>query len=235
MNLDRHDHLRRFYRLMEELEQRIGGARMLADCNGRLTWPRRGVYFFMEDGEYRSDSGTGPRIVRVGTHGLKAGSGTSLWNRLSQHRGSARSGGGNHRGSIFRLIVGTALIERDGFVCPTWDDGKSSAPPDVRAREQPLERTVSKTISTMRFVWLEADDEPGRHSIRGTIERNAVALLSNFEKEMIDPSSGAWLGHYCNRSRVRASGLWNHNHVKGAYDPQFLDQLEALIEAQGEL
>jgi hypothetical protein len=49
-------------------------------------------------------------IVRVGTHALETGSQTTLWKRLSQHRGQARSGSGNHRGSIFRLIVGTALI-----------------------------------------------------------------------------------------------------------------------------
>jgi len=35
--------------------------------------------------------------------------GTTLWARLSQHRGSAKSGGGNHRCSIFRLLVGRAL------------------------------------------------------------------------------------------------------------------------------
>ena len=33
-----------------------------------MYWPQRGVYFFMEDGEERSDSGSGLRIVRVGTH-----------------------------------------------------------------------------------------------------------------------------------------------------------------------
>jgi hypothetical protein len=52
------------------------------------------VYFFMEEGETRSDSGIGARIVRVGTHALKEGSGTKLWTRLSQHRGQEKSGGG---------------------------------------------------------------------------------------------------------------------------------------------
>jgi hypothetical protein len=55
------------------------------------------VYFFREAGETRCDSGNGPRIVRVGTHALKAGSSTKLWTRLSQHRGKS-AGGGNHRG-----------------------------------------------------------------------------------------------------------------------------------------
>ena len=94
--------------------------------------------------------------MRVGTHALKPGSGTSLWNRLSQHRGQVRSGGGNHRGSIFRLIVGTALIARHGYEFPTWDDRASAASSDIRAGEAALEREVSKTIGAMRFLWLGA-------------------------------------------------------------------------------
>jgi hypothetical protein len=33
-----------------------------------MVWLQRGVYFFMEGGEHRTDSGEGLRIVRVGTH-----------------------------------------------------------------------------------------------------------------------------------------------------------------------
>src|SRR4051812_44969055 len=104
----------RFYSILNQLEKTIGGPRALADGRGRMKWPARGVYFFREAGENRSDTGEGPRLVRVGTHALKAGGSTTLWGRLSTHRGQLRGGGGNHRGSIFRLIVGTALIARDG-------------------------------------------------------------------------------------------------------------------------
>lgn len=233
--MNRLDDLRRFYRLLDILEERLGGVRVLSECNGRLSWPRRGVYFFMEQGEERSDTGAGPRIVRVGTHALKHGSQTILWKRLSQHRGTSRSGGGNHRGSIFRLIVGTALIARDGHSCPTWDDRRSSAPADVRSSgEIALERAVSRTIGAMRFLWLGIDDEPGKQSERGYIERNAIALLSNYGKGSIDPPSPGWLGNCCNRPRVRASGLWNANHVEESYDLAFLDRFEALVTAQGE-
>jgi hypothetical protein len=135
--------LQSFYGLLGSLVERVGGARTLAACSGRLGWPRRGVYFFMEDGEVRSDSGTGPRIVRVGTHALTKGSGTKLWSRLSQHRGQTKSGGGNHRGSIFRLIVGTAIMARSGLDFPSWGHG-SNAPADVRAGESALESEVSK-------------------------------------------------------------------------------------------
>ena len=107
--------LRTFYSLLVSLEAKIGGARKLAGCTGRLIWPKRGVYFFMEEGENRSTSGSGPRIVRIGTHALKEGSATKLWTRLSQHRGQEKSGGGNHRGSIFRLIVGATISVRHGY------------------------------------------------------------------------------------------------------------------------
>ena len=226
--------LRRFYGLIDDLASRLGGARVLSACSGKLHWPQRGVYFFFENSERRCGSGNGPRVVRVGTHALKAGSGTTLWNRLSQHRGSAGTGGGNHRGSIFRLIVGTALMARDGHDCPTWDDRRSAAPRDVRAAEQPLERHVSAVIGAMPFLWLPIEDESGPESDRGIIERGAIALLSEWGKEAIDPPSKTWLGRYCTRERVRKSGLWNANHVDETYDPAFLDQLEDLVMQTGE-
>lgn len=194
--------IERFYKMIARLDQKIGGARMLASCSGRLTWPARGIFFFQENGEERSDSGTGLRIVRVGTHALKEGSGTRLWRRLSQHKGRMRSGGGNHRGSIFRLIVGTALIERNGHDFPSWGQG-NHAVRMIRQSEHALERLVSETIGEMPFLWLNIDDEPGPDSLRGYIERNSIALLSNYNKPAIDPPSQTWLGHHCNRERVR--------------------------------
>ena len=168
---------------------------MLKDCSGKMNWPRRGVYFFLESGQNRCNSGVGPRVVRVGTHALKSGSRSTLWGRLSQHRGTVRSGGGNHRGSIFRLTVGAALIRRDGYVCPTWGSG-NSASKDVRESEQPLERVVSATLGNMPLLWLMVDDKPGPDSLRGYIERNSIALLSNWQREPIDLPSPDWLGQY---------------------------------------
>ena len=233
MEPDRLDHLKAFYRVLSTLADRTGGPRTLADSSGKLSWPARGVYFFMENGELRTNSGDGPRIVRVGTHALKEGSQTTLWKRLSQHRGTARSGGGNHRGSIFRLIVGTALMERDGLGCPTWDNRRSSAPAEIRAAERVLEQAVSRTIGAMRFLWLPIGDQSGPDSERGYVERNAIALLSNYGKPPLDPPSPGWLGHHCNRPRIRASGLWNANHIDESYDPAFLGRLEQLAERQG--
>ena len=227
--MPRLEHLKRFHCLLGTLEERLAGACQLSDCNGRMPWPKRGVYFFREPGEVRTDSGTGPRIVRVGTHALKVGSRTTIWNRLSQHRGPMRSGGGNHRGSIFRLIVGTALIERDGLDCPTWDN-RGTVSREVRERERHLETAVSKVIGEMPFLWLAVEDAPGPASLRRFIERNAIALLSNRGKQPIDPPSRSWLGHHCNREKVSGAGLWNSNHVEEPYDPTFLDTLADLIK-----
>lgn len=224
-----HD-LVRFYALLQRLEQAVGGARRLADCTGRMDWPRRGVYFFREEGESRSDSGTGPRIVRVGTHGLKAASGTKLWTRLSQHKGQLSTGGGNHRGSIFRLIIGAALAERHGYHFPTWSEG-NSAKNDVRRNELLLEREVSTFIGRMPFVWLAIDDDAGPDSRRGYVERNSIALLSNYGKQSLDPPSQEWLGHKSDRQRVCSSGLWNQNHVDESYEPVFLHKLDELVAA----
>lgn len=64
-------------------------------------------------------------------------------------------GGGNHRGSIFRLHVGTALLGIG--LCPeaaaTWGQG-GSATPEVRRIEYPLEQAVSDHIGAMPFLWL---------------------------------------------------------------------------------
>jgi hypothetical protein len=228
--MSRLDDLIRFYELLDRLEAQIGGKRKLDTCTGSMQWPKRGVYFFFEDGELRSGSGEGPRVVRIGTHALKAGGKTSIWNRLSQHRGPLKTGGGNHRGSIFRLHVGTALKKREHWTedaAEEWGIG-SSRGRAVRDRERPLEVAVSKHIRQMPFLWLCVNDEPGPGCMRGWIERNAIGLLSGFH-EVIDPPSTGWLGHWADREDIRCSGLWNVNHVREGYDPEFLRDLEELI------
>lgn len=224
------DDLSRFYDLISKLDQSIGGARKLSDCNGYMQWPKRGVYFFQEPEEFRNNSNQ-LRIVRVGAHALKTDSKTKIWNRLSQHKGQQRSGGGNHRGSIFRLIVGTAIIEKDDLRFPSWGKG-STANKDTRTSELSLERMVSQRIGDMPFLWLTIDDDANPQSLRGYIERNSIALLSNYSVKSGDMPSQNWLGHSCDRKRVRESGLWNSNHVDENYDPKFLDTFEQLINQQ---
>jgi hypothetical protein len=227
MSAERLADLRRFYDALDRLSQRVGGARLLGDGPGPIGRTARGVYFFFEPGEIRSDSGEGLRVVRVGTHGLKAGSKSTLWQRLSQHRGT-HDGHGNQRGSIFRRLVGNAMLRRGGIDLPSWGEG-SSAPPETRLAERPLEMRVSAYLGSLPYLWLVLDDEPGPASLRGYVERNAIALLSNCGKEPLDPASQGWLGRSSTRERVRESGLWNNEHVADGCDPGFLDQLERIV------
>ena len=119
-------------------------------------------------------------------------------------------------------------MARNGHDVPSWGQGHN-APSGVRVAEKALECEVSQVICAMPFLWLTIEDEPGAESLRGYIERNVIALLSNFEKEPLDPPSAGWLGHACNRKLVRKSGLWNQNHVNEAYDPAFLSCFERLV------
>jgi hypothetical protein len=241
--MDRHADLIRLYELLGSLEAILGGRCTLAGSDGRMSWPARGVYFFFEPGEVRSDTGVGLRIVRVGTHALTASSRSSLWQRLSQHRGITSTGGGNHRGSIFRLLLGTAIKNRESMIEPaSWGVGSD---PGAAARslgltreqvliaERSLEIAVTEHIREMPFLWLSIDDVAGPTSDRGLIERNSIALLSNYGKPAIDPPSPGWLGHDCNRERVRLSGLWNNNHVDERHDPAFLEIMERHVQRMG--
>ena len=233
----------RFYGLLDRLDALVGGTRVLAECSGRMKWPRRGVYFFFEAGEIRSGSGAGHRVVRVGTHALKCGAGTSIWERLRQHRGVARTGGGNHRGSIFRLLVGKALAYRGDVPLPqAWDVASNARAAArhfgvdqaaIKQDEAALESLVSTYVGAMPFLWLNVDDAPGPESQRGVVERNAIALLSGGgdERPPLDPPSESWLGRYCDRDAVRRTGLWNNRHVGERYDPSFLDVLADQVDA----
>ncbi len=198
MSHERLDDLKRFYTVLTVLEKSLGGARRLSDCSGRMNWPGRGVYFFQEPGECRTDTGDGQRITRIGTHALKSGSATKIWTRLSQHRGQARSGGGNHRGSIFRLIVGTALIEKDGHDYLSWGQG-SSAPRVVRDSEQPLECAVSEVVGEMPFLGLGIEDERGRHDYQNG-DWEAHAMFWRESKLKSEDEALKWMDHTYNEN-----------------------------------
>ena len=227
--------------MLDRLASANGGARVLQECRGGKEWPNRGIYFFFEPGEHRSGSNCQGRVVRIGTHALKEGARSTLWGRLSQHKGGSRSGLGNHRGSIFRLIVGVALSRHNEIELPTsWGVGSSwgdaarrfgKSPADVKESEAALEGLVSQYICQMPFLWLEVPDLPGPDNRRRLIEQSAIALLSSFSQPATDGPSPQWLGHFSDRERVRLSGLWNNNHVDEAWIPGFLDEMESLIQA----
>ena len=79
------------------------------------------------------------------------------------------------------------------------------------------------------FIFVKINDAPSPASDRALIERNSIALLSNFQKDSIHPPSEDWLGYDSDRDRVQKSGLWNQNHVDETYDPDFLVDLKRYI------
>ena len=225
--------IREFYSLLDELNRRVGGCRYLRLCNAKAGWPQRGVYFFLDEHELRQ-SGSGPRVVRVGTHAVASTSRTTLWGRLAQHRGNLAgrsAGGGNHRGSIFRLHVGHAMLAGGvdlGETALNW--GKdSSAAREVRDREYELERRVSAYIGALPMLWLNVPDPPGPQSQRRFLERRSIALLSGLLDASPDPPSASWLGLRSVRREIRESGLWNLDHVSEQRNQDFLEPLAEAI------
>lgn len=175
------DHL---HSLLDRLSDRVDGPEYLSDCNGRMDWPERGIYIFLTPDETRQSTDH-QRITRIGTHAVSTGSGTSLWNRLISHRGTFNgkyADGGNHRGSVFRLRVGEAMIEKDGLYdeFPEWGDG-SSAGSEIREQELEHERRVSDYIRDLPFLWVKVNDEPGPDSRRSELEQNLIAMVSNYQ------------------------------------------------------
>ena len=252
--MSRLEHLTRFYALLDDLEQRLGGARKLGDCTGELDWPTRGVYFFREAGELRSDTnpastnsaGNPLRVVHVGTHAVSKHARATLWGRLRAHQGTANAAAkdatdaaatqagpaGDHRKSELRRHIGWALMARDHHSCPTWGDGKS-APKAIRRAEQLMERSVSATLGEMELLWLEVADPPSRKSLRARVAHNAIALLSYCNQPALDPPSPEWLGRFSPRPEIVAAGLWNQSHITEPYDPGFLDAFAKLINKVG--
>jgi len=224
----------RFYRLLDELKALNGGLHRLAGAGQDGPWPRRGVVWFFEKSEVRRDSGTGPRVVRVGTHALKPDLNSTLWDRL------AADGSGSHRGSQFRTLVGLALRDLMGKTEPqSWSRGADASAAAAERRtgaaavtqaEAGLETAVSLYIGQMPFLFLSVDDAPGPFSQRALIEKNSIALLSNYARPALDPPSSGWLGRRCGREKVPQSGLWNTQHVDAAYDPSFMDAMKTCME-----
>jgi hypothetical protein len=220
--------LERFYSFMNELRSMPGQGQPLSNYTGKHPWPKRGVYFFEEPGECRSTDPTAPRIVRVGTHAVSAGSKATLWSRLRAHRGQ-KSGGGNQRGSIFRHHVGVALLNKDRATLESWVGDKTGSP-HIRALEREHEQRVSAYLGTMRVMWCNVPDDASAVSERAIIERNAIALLSNALVPW-DAPSNSWLGLFSPNDRIKRSGLWNLKHVEDRPVASFLGVLEKCVPA----
>jgi hypothetical protein len=213
-------------RLMTGVDQGLPLARLLE--SGRL--PERGVYFFLDP--TTSNERDQWRICRVGTHAVSLGSKSTLRARLRAHLGT-RSGSGNHRGSIFRLHVGNALLRRDQREIATWGIG-SVAPPALRTSEvlreaeARHEQQVSDYIGQLPVLWVAVPDEASPASERSIIERNTIALLSQDAQRNAIPANG-WLGEHSPRREIRESRLWNLNYVDDGYAADFLTVLERSV------
>ena len=215
---------------MSRLADRLGGPRRLAECTGKDIWPRRGVYFFYEDGQVRSD-GSG-RVVRVGTHALTAVSRTTLWGRLRQHRGNLhrRPLGGNHRASVFRPACGAALIRRRprarrAAQAPGWTaaarPGIGRAGKRRSSRGKPLYRRDAGAV---------ARRSRARRPGLPRAQQHRVAVLP--DRLPGHPQPG--LARRCDAvpGEIGDSGLWNVEHVQEDYDPRFLRLLSRLAGEQ---
>jgi hypothetical protein len=191
---------------------------------------KRGVYIFLDPRE-ENFLNEGPRIVRIGTHAVSFESKSTLRTRLRSHFGQM-DGGGNHRGSIFRLHVGRALLESGelSFQKESWGEGQH-APAEIREEEVELERKVSTYLSTLEVFVIPVDDEPSKDSLRAHIETQLIALCTeNFET--IDTSEINWLGHHSPMPPIVKSGLWNLRDVAKKYKPDGLGSVAHLISMQ---
>lgn len=201
--------------------------RSFRECSGGDAWPRRGLYVFYGPHQRRMLNTGQRKVVRVGTHAVSTGSASSLWQRLRTHKGTD-DGRGNHRGSVFRLHVGNALMFRNGLLCASWGKG-ASADSETRRNEEMLEREVSAYLARMEVLTLHIDDTPSKRSDRAYIEQNMVALLSG-PSGPLDFAEESWLGYNCPNAAVRSSCLWNVDYTNRAYDERFLDTLDVYAQ-----
>lgn len=190
--------------------------------------PLAGVYLFFDPDELRLRNPNRFRIVRVGTHGVAAGSKALLKDRMRTHFGTG-SGGGNHRSSIFRLHVGRSLICA-GLAddVKSWGDSEFPKSDRVRRREEALEAKVSTYIGNLLVAMIGVPGFPSKNNDRAYLEQNLIALLSN-NYAPLDPPSHRWLGRYSEKKEIRKSALWNVNHTSQSFDQRFPEMLDYYV------
>lgn len=190
--------------------------------------PDQGVYVFLNPNE-ENFRGESSRIVRIGTHAVSEGSKATLKERLNNHLGP-KNGAGSHRGSVFRLHVGRAMLEQSASYSklPSWGDGQN-ATAEVKAREAAHEARVSEYISKLDVFIIPASDAANKQSIRADIERQMIALCSQ-DYQCIDQPAPDWLGNWSTAAPIRRSGLWNVRDVAGTYDGSGRGSVREIIE-----
>jgi hypothetical protein len=166
-----------------------------------------GLYFFYEQGETSPHAPDG-RIVRIGNH---PHSNHRLTNRLREHY-QARFGAKNS--SVFRRYLGGALIrmgdESSPCLGPTPGLGHWERQYQVPcALCAPYEAKVTTLLRDwFRFRCVRIEDQ----LLRNELEARLIATVGACRQ--CQPSGG-WLGRFAYPPQVRASGLWNSQHLGG--------------------
>jgi len=215
------------YRMLEPVLAGTDSFQRFADCKGGSGWPSAGLYLFFDKTEPRLFSPALPKIVRIGTHGVSDGSVSTLWQRMKAHKGDL-GGLGNHRTSIFRLHVGTALMVRNSLKCPSWGSATRPSPAELK-QEAEIERAVSAYIGQLYVSVLPITDQASKRSDRAYVEQNLIAIMSGLPGP-VECASERWLGFYCANPAVGQSSLWNVNHTEERFDPGFLSTLEYYVD-----
>lgn len=220
--------LRLFYGWIDEQRQkgRVFPFRALAS----QPVPKRGVYVFLDRRE-PNFLGVQPRIVRIGTHAVSQGSKATLRHRLRNHLGASNEIG-NHRGSIFRLHVGRAMLEAgEGHGrLPSWGEGQDAGP-EIKAAEADHELAVTRYLQELEVVLIPIDDQPAKSSLRASVEAQLIALCSEAMRTIDSPTPG-WLGLRSPVASIRQSGLWNIRGIGGKYDPAGPGSIASIIGMQ---
>ncbi len=179
----------------------------------RAQLPANGVYLFFEKGESVTIGGEAlERIVRVGTHRVQG----RFPRRLRQHYGRVKTLGGNKNGSVFRKLVGAALMRREDPLDPRLADWEFPQGTSDRNAEELVSIYMRDSFT---FVCFQVDDQIERMAI----ESGLIALLA--QHPVGEPSKG-WLGYNSGSATVRTMGIWNSQRVNAA--PLTVEQLERL-------
>ena len=183
-----------------------------------------GLYFFYEDGETSRHAPSG-RIVRVGNH---PGSVGGLVRRLRNHYS------GRKNGSVFRRLLGGALIRRrdPDSLCLAPSPGKGHwehQNDKACERCQPLEEEVSQLLrSSFRFRCVMVEDREERNELE-------AALVATLAACPVCGPSTSWLGRYAYSDKVRSSGLWNSQFVGGpTVTERQLERFRRLVQVSPE-
>lgn len=214
---------------------RVPASRACADVHRLLselptyTAPRdvpfdNGLYFFYERSEVNGHD-AGLKIVRIGNH---PNADHRLVSRLRQHYAAGPSA---KNASVFRLLLGGALIRRDNPDSPClapgpgkghWEQPGEKSCPNCADYEQRVTQYLEEHC-VFRCVRIDDRDE------RNRFEALLVATVAACEH--CRPSD-SWLGCHAYSEAVRRSGLWNRQFVGGPFmTEQDLVRFQELVRA----